>query len=453
MSININTTDTTNMRTVYMLTAVAALGGLLFGYDTAVISGAIGFLKIKFNLSASMTGWAASSAIIGCIFGAMFAGWMSDRFGRKKVLILTAILFAVSAVGAAVPATLTQFALFRFIGGLGIGAASMVSPLYITELAPAKIRGKLVSYYQLAIVIGILVIFFVNTLIQGAGDETWNVEYGWRYMMASGVLPALLFLIALFFVPESPRWLTKEGREKEALAVLSSINGDAKAGEILREVKETLHEEQGTLGELFTGRFRKAIFVGILLSVFSQVQGINAIMYYAPEIFKAVGTGTDAAFQQTVIIGIINVLFTFVAINWVDKLGRKTLLLLGGAGMGISLLMVGLAFHFGWTGYGLLVFILLYIACFAASYGPVTWVVISEIFPIKLRGVAMSVATFALWVAVYLVTQMFPILLEQAGAAPTFWIFGGMSLMAFFFVWTQVPETKEKTLEEIEQSW
>ena len=453
MSININTTDTTNMRTVYMLTAVAALGGLLFGYDTAVISGAIGFLKIKFNLSASMTGWAASSAIIGCIFGAMFAGWMSDRFGRKKVLILTAILFAVSAVGAAVPATLTQFALFRFIGGLGIGAASMVSPLYITELAPAKIRGKLVSYYQLAIVIGILVIFFVNTLIQGAGDETWNVEYGWRYMMASGVLPALLFLIALFFVPESPRWLTKEGREKEALAVLSSINGDAKAGEILREVKETLHEEQGTLGELFTGRFRKAIFVGILLSVFSQVQGINAIMYYAPEIFKAVGTGTDAAFQQTVIIGIINAMFTFVAINWVDKLGRKTLLLLGGAGMGISLLMVGLAFHFGWTGYGLLVFILLYIACFAASYGPVTWVVISEIFPIKLRGVAMSVATFALWVAVYLVTQMFPILLEQAGAAATFWIFGGMSLLAFFFVWTQVPETKEKTLEEIEQSW
>ena len=453
MPATITSTDTTNMRIVYLLTAVAALGGLLFGYDTAVISGAIGFLKTKFQLSAAMTGWAASSAIIGCIFGAMFAGWLSDRFGRKKVLILTAILFAVSAVGSALPADLTQFAIFRFIGGLGIGAASMVSPLYITELAPAKIRGKLVSYYQLAIVIGILVIFFVNTLIQGAGDEAWNVEYGWRYMMASGVLPAVLFLIALFFVPESPRWLTKEGREKEALAVLSSINGDAKAGEILQEVKETLHEERGTLGELFAGRFRKAIFVGILLSIFSQVQGINAIMYYAPEIFKAVGTGTDAAFQQTVIIGIINVLFTFVAINWVDKLGRKTLLLLGGAGMGISLLLVGLAFHFGWTGYGLLFFILLYIASFAASYGPVTWVVISEIFPIKLRGVAMSVATLALWVAVYLVTQMFPILLEQAGPAVTFWIFGGMSLLAFIFVWMRVPETKEKTLEEIERSW
>lgn len=447
------TTDTTNMRTVYFLTAVAALGGLLFGYDTAVISGAIGFLQTKFELTAAMKGWAASSAIIGCIFGAMVAGWASDKFGRKKVLILTAILFGISAIGSAIPANLTQFAIFRFIGGVGIGAASMVSPLYITELAPAKIRGKLVSYYQLAIVLGILLIFFVNSIIQASGDEAWNVEYGWRYMMGSEILPALLFLVAMFFVPESPRWLAKEGRETEALAVLSSINGEAKGAAILKEVKETLHEEKGTLKELFAGRFRKAIFVGIVLAIFSQVQGINAIMYYAPEIFKAVGTGTDAAFQQTVIIGVINVLFTFVAINFVDKMGRKTLLLLGGAGMGLSLFMVGLAFHNGWTGYGLLVFILLYIACFAASYGPVTWVVISEIFPIKLRGVAMSVATFALWIAVYLVTQMFPILLESAGAAATFWIFGGMSLLGFFFVWTQVPETKEKTLEEIEHSW
>lgn len=445
--------DTINMRTVYLLTAVAALGGLLFGYDTAVISGAIGFLKTKFELTTAMQGWAASSAIIGCIFGAMGAGWASDKYGRKKVLIWTAILFAISAIGAALPNNLTQFAIFRFIGGLGIGAASMVSPLYITELAPASIRGKLVSYYQLAIVIGILVIFFVNTLIQGLGDEAWNVEYGWRYMMASGLIPAVLFLVALFFVPESPRWLTKEGREKEALAVLSSINGEAKAGQILQEVKDTLHEEQGTLGELFTGRFRKAIFVGIVLCIFSQVQGINAIMYYAPEIFKAVGTGTESAFQQTIIIGIVNVLFTFAAINFVDKMGRKKLLLWGGAGMCLSLGMVGLAFHNGWTGYGLLVFILLYIACFAASYGPVTWVVISEIFPIKMRGVAMSVATFALWVAVYVVTQMFPILLEGVGAAATFWVFCGMSLLAFFFVWSQVPETKEKTLEEIERAW
>jgi SP family arabinose:H+ symporter-like MFS transporter len=453
MSKYIQATSKSQMRTVYLLTAVAALGGLLFGYDTAVISGAIGFLKIKFQLSAAMTGWAASSAIFGCIFGAMAAGWLSDRFGRRQVLLGTAVLFAVSAIGAAMPENLTQFTIFRFIGGLGIGAASMVSPLYITELAPAKIRGRLVSYYQLAIVIGILVIFFVNSLIQNAGDESWNIEYGWRYMMASGVLPALLFLVALFFVPESPRWLTKEGRDDDALKVLIGINGTEQANIILEEVKATLHEEQGTLRELFTGRFQKAVWVGIFLAVFSQIQGINAIMYYAPEIFKAVGAGTEAAFQQTVIIGLINLLFTFVAIYWVDRRGRKSLLLLGGAGMAISLLMVGFSFYFGWTGYGLLLFILLYIGSFAASYGPVTWVVISEIFPIKMRGVAMSVATFALWVAVYLVTQMFPIMLEKVGPAGTFWIFGAMALLSFGFVWARVPETKGRTLEEIEKSW
>lgn len=453
MSESIQAVAKAQMRTVYLLTAVAALGGLLFGYDTAVISGAIGFLKIKFQLSAAMTGWAASSAIFGCIFGAMAAGWLSDKFGRKQVLLGTAVLFAVSAVGAAMPENLTQFTIFRFIGGLGIGAASMVSPLYITELAPARIRGRLVSYYQLAIVIGILVIFFVNSLIQNAGDESWNIEYGWRYMMASGVIPAILFLVALFFVPESPRWLTKEGRDDDALKILIGINGTEQANVILEEVKATLHEEQGTLRELFTGRFQKAVWVGIFLAVFSQIQGINAIMYYAPEIFKAVGAGTEAAFQQTVIIGLINLLFTFVAIYWVDRLGRKTLLLIGGVGMAISLLMVGFSFYFGWTGYGLLLFILLYIGSFAASYGPVTWVVISEIFPIKMRGVAMSVATFALWVAVYLVTQLFPMMLEMVGPAGTFWIFGAMALLSFGFVWARVPETKGRTLEEIEKSW
>jgi SP family arabinose:H+ symporter-like MFS transporter len=453
MSESIQAAAKAQMRTVYLLTAVGALGGLLFGYDTAVISGAIGFLKIKFQLSAAMTGWAASSAIFGCIFGAMAAGWLSDKFGRKQVLLGTAVLFAVSAIGAAMPENLTQFTIFRFIGGLGIGAASMVSPLYITELAPARIRGRLVSYYQLAIVIGILVIFFVNSLIQNAGDETWNIEYGWRYMMASGVIPAILFLVALFFVPESPRWLTKEGRDDDALKILIGINGTEQANIILEEVKATLHEEQGTLRELFTGRFQKAVWVGIFLAVFSQIQGINAIMYYAPEIFKAVGAGTEAAFQQTVIIGLINLLFTFVAIYWVDRLGRKTLLLIGGVGMAISLLMVGFSFYFGWTGYGLLLFILLYIGSFAASYGPVTWVVISEIFPIKMRGVAMSVATFALWVAVYLVTQLFPMMLEMVGPAGTFWIFGAMALLSFGFVWARVPETKGRTLEEIEKSW
>ncbi|MCB9051297.1 MAG: sugar porter family MFS transporter [Lewinellaceae bacterium] len=452
-TMNQSSTQPVNMGVVYLLTAVAALGGLLFGYDTAVISGAIGFLQAKFELTAAMKGWAASSAIIGCIFGAMFAGYMSDRFGRKKILILTAFLFGISAIGSALPNNLTQFAIARFVGGLGVGAASMLSPLYITELAPAKVRGMLVSLYQLAIVLGILLIFFVNLLVQNMGDEAWNVEWGWRYMLGSETLPAVLFFVAMFFVPESPRWLAKEKREEEALAVLTRINGLGRAKEILQEIKETLREESGTLAELFSGRFRKAIVIGILLAFFTQLQGINAIMYYAPEIFKEVGTGTNSAFLQTVIVGVINVLFTFVAIWLVDRVGRKALLLFGGAGMGISLGIVGMAFFFNWGGYVLLIFILTYVACFAASFGPVPWVILSEIFPIKMRGLAMSVATLSVWVAVYLVTQLFPILVEGIGPAYTFWIFFAVSVMAFVFVWRMIPETKEKTLEEIEHSW
>lgn len=444
---------TYNKKYIYLLTTSAALGGLLFGYDTAVISGAIGFLQTNFELSAAMKGWAASSAIVGCIIGAMFAGKLSDQYGRKKMLILTAILFGISAIGSAVPQSLSAFVAARLIGGIGVGAASMLSPLYITELAPAKIRGRLVTYYQLAIVLGILVIFFVNLLIQNMGNETWNVEWGWRYMFGSEVIPSVLFLTALLFVPETPRWLIKEGRDEEAKDILKNINDEASAEKVYKEIKESLNEEKGTLRELFVGKYRTAIFVGIVLAIFSQVQGINAIMYYAPEIFKEIGDSLESAFLQTVIIGIVNTIFTFVAIGMVDKWGRKKLLVYGGVGMLISLLVVGAAFQFEWKGIGLLFFILTYIACFAFSFGPVTWVVISEIFPTKLRGVAMSVATFSLWVAVYLVTQLFPILLDEIGPAYTFWVFAAMAFLALIFTITKVPETKGKTLEEIEQSW
>ncbi|HMQ08941.1 MAG TPA: sugar porter family MFS transporter [Saprospiraceae bacterium] len=440
-------------RSVYKLTAVAALGGLLFGYDTAVISGAIGYLQLKFELSAAMKGWAASSAIIGCIFGAMAAGSLSDRFGRKKILMVTAVLFGISAIGSAVPTNLTQFAIARFVGGLGVGAASMLSPLYITEMAPASIRGRLVSLYQLAIVLGILLIFFINLLVQGIGDESWNTEYGWRYMLGSETLPAIGFLVAILYIPESPRWLMKNGNESQARNVLLKINSIESTQHIIEEIRNTLHEQKGTLRELFSGRFKKAIFIGVILAIFSQVQGINAIMYYAPEIFKEVGNGSESAFLQTVIVGIINVIFTWVAIRWVDSQGRKKLLLLGGSLMGVSLAIVGSSFYFNWGGYILLIFILTYVAGFAGSYGPVTWVVISEIFPIKMRGLAMSVATLALWLSVYMVTQFFPILLDSAGPAVTFWIFCSMSLLAFLFVWKVVPETKEKSLEEIESDW
>jgi SP family arabinose:H+ symporter-like MFS transporter len=442
-----------NIKYVYLLTASAALGGLLFGYDTAVISGAIGFLQTKFELSSAMKGWAASSAIVGCIIGAMIAGKLSDVYGRKKILLLTAVLFCLSAIGSAIPQNLTLFVFARILGGIGVGAASMLAPLYITELAPASIRGRLVSLYQLAIVLGILIIFFVNLLIQNLGDEAWNVEQGWRYMFGSEVIPAFLFFIALLFVPESPRWLTKKGRESEAHAILAKVNNPSKADQIMNEVKEALLEEKGTIKELFNGKFRPAIIVGIVLAILSQVQGINAIMYYAPEIFKEIGASSDSAFTQTLIIGIINTLFTFVAIRMVDKVGRKALLLYGGTGMFISLFAVGLAFYLEWKGLGLLFFILCYIACFAFSFGPVTWVVISEIFPTKLRGVAMSIATFSLWAAVYLVTQLFPILLESMGPAFTFWIFAAMALMGMVFTYSKVPETKGKSLEEIEKEW
>ncbi|MGF1584237.1 MAG: sugar porter family MFS transporter [Bacteroidales bacterium] len=439
-----------NYRTIYLLTTVAALGGLLFGYDTAVISGAIGYLRIKFELSPAMTGWAASAAIIGCIFGAMFAGGLSDRFGRKKILILTAVLFGVSAIGSAIPSNITQFTIARFVGGLGVGGASILSPLYITEMAPASIRGKLVSVYQLAIVSGILLIFFVNMVVQNMGTEAWNINTGWRYMVGSEILPALLFFFAILFIPESPRWLMKENREKMAGDVLLMIHTPQRVEEIKAEIRASLQQQTGTLKELFTGKYRKTLIAGVLLAIFSQVQGINAIMYYAPVIFEELGTGK--AYMQTVIIGVINLLFTFVAIRLVDRSGRRNLLLAGGAGMSLSLALIGASFRFSFEGYLLLFFILTYVACFAASYGPVTWVYISEIFPVKLRGLAISVATLALWAAVYLVTQFFPIMLESIGAAYTFWFYCVMSILALIFVRSSVIETKGRTLEEIERS-
>jgi MFS transporter, SP family, arabinose:H+ symporter len=443
-----------NYRYLYLISLTAALGGLLFGYDTAVIAGAIGLLRLKFELSAAMTGWAASSAIIGCIFGAMFAGKLSDVYGRKRVLIITAILFAVSAIGSSIPQDLTQFVIARFIGGLGVGAASMLSPLYISEIAPAKIRGTLVTTYQLAIVLGILIIYFVNLQVSNLGDEAWNVEMGWRYMLGSEVIPALIFLVFLLFVPESPRWLSKMGKKDQSLKILQNINGIEIAREIQNEIEITLKEEKGTIGELFAPGLRMALVVGVFLAAFSQITGINAIMYYAPEIFRSVGFGTESALTQTVIIGSVNLLFTFVALWLIDKVGRKSLLLYGVSGMAVCLLGLGIIFFLDLgSGPWVLIFILGYIASFAASLGPIPWVIISEIFPTKTRGVAMSIAVLVLWVCVYLVTQFFPILLESIGGAFTFWIFMVNAIILVVFVWKVVPETKGKTLEEIEKSW
>jgi MFS transporter, SP family, arabinose:H+ symporter len=445
---------TGSSRYVFFLSTVAALGGLLFGYDTAVIAGAIGLIETKFQLSPAMTGWAASSAIWGCVFGAMTAGYASDRWGRKTILIVTSILFAISAIGSALPENLTQFVLARFIGGIGVGAASMLSPLYISEIAPAHKRGMLVTLYQLAIVIGINLIYFINLQIAGFGDDTWNTEHGWRYMLGSEIIPALLFMITLFFVPESPRWLAGKGKDNEALNTLNRINGSDKARIIFSEIKETLKEEKGTIKELFAPGLRTAMIVGMFLALFSQITGINAIIYYAPEIFKSVGFGTDSALLQTVIIGFTNTVFTFVAIRFIDRVGRRKLLLWGVTGMIVCLIGVGVVFQYDLSSGGLLLFFILgFIASFASSLGPIPWVIISEIFPTKTRGIAMSFATLTLWIGVVLVTQLTPVLLDTLGGAGTFWIFACNGIFLLIFTYKMIPETKGKTLEEIEHYW
>jgi len=446
--------ELSKVKYTYLICAVAAFGGLLFGYDTAVIAGAIGYLQVKFELSPMLTGWAASSAIWGCVFGALFSGALSDKYGRKKVLLLSGLLFTLSALGSAVPDNLTQFVMARFIGGLGVGSASMLSPLYISEIAPAKIRGMLVTLYQLAIVFGINIIYIVNYLIANTHDQVWNVQLGWRYMLGSEGIPAILFFILLFFVPESPRWLVKENRSDEALKILNKINGPEETHQILKEIKEAVNEEKGSFLDLFKPGIRKAMVVGSVLALFSQITGINAIIYYAPEIFKQVGFGSESALFQTMIIGFVNMLFTLVAIRFIDYWGRRTLLIWGISGMVSCLLGMGMFFYFEITsGSLLLLFILGFIASFASSLGPIPWVLISEIFPTKTRGTAMSFSIVILWLGVVLIAQFFPVLLSLFGGAFTFWIFMINALILLIFTLIFIPETKQKTLEEIQEIW
>ncbi|ASK31458.1 arabinose-proton symporter [Chryseobacterium sp. T16E-39] len=442
-----------NSSIIYKATLVASVGGLLFGYDTAVISGAIGFMRTYYHLSDLMTGWVASCALLGCILGVMYSGKLSDRIGRKKVLMLSGLLFTISSVGTSFAPNLWIFVVFRIIGGMGIGVASMLSPMYISEMAPAAIRGRLISIFQLGIVSGILVIYFVNAYIAGIHDESWNISTGWRWMFGSGVTPSVIFILLLLTVPESPRWLVGQKRETEALAILNTINGSIIAQQELNSIQESLKNEKPfSLTALKEPKLKRALGIGILLATFSQITGINAIMYYAPEIFKSTGVGSDSAFMQTVLVGIINVAFTFVAIKYVDIWGRKKLLLLGISGMAVCLFIIGFAFFKQQQGYLILIAILGYIACFAMSLGPLAFVVIAEIFPTKARGTAMSVATFFLWLAVFLVSQTFPVLIGSIGNAYTFWLYMVIAVIAFLFIWKKVPETKGKTLEEIEES-
>jgi len=447
-----NGKDTREGSPVYLLVIclAAATGGLLFGFDTAVISGAVGFFSAEFGLSAAMKGWAASSALIGCMLGAMLAGASSDRYGRKKVLLLSAVLFATSAVWCGLARSVGELALARIVAGIGIGIASMLSPMYIAEVSPPRIRGRLVSLQQFAIISGILAAYFTNSQVLGL--ELTDAAK-WRWMFAIGAFPAVVFFALLLLVPESPRWLIKQGYIDRAMAVLTRLSGRTEADRELEAVQASLAQEEGTLAELLRPGLRKALCIGIALAILQQVTGINAILYYAPEIFKSAGSGAASAFNDTVWIGIFNLLFTLVAILVIDRLGRKPLLLLGAAGMGVSLVLVGLAFQQKASGLWLLAVILAYVSSFAASLGPVVWVVMSEIYPTRIRGRAMSIATVLLWGSCYLVSQTFPMLNKSLGNAATFWAYASMCAVTIVFVALWVPETRGKTLEEIEHMW
>jgi sugar porter (SP) family MFS transporter len=444
---------------VFLVTIVAALGGLLFGYDTGVINGAIGPLKAHFALNEVQEGWATACALLGCALGAAGAGPLSDWFGRKKVLILSAVFFFISAIGTAVPPTLGLFIVFRILGGLGVGAASITSPMYIAEISPARIRGRMVSVNQFAIVTGFLVVYFVNLFIALQGDAAWNEHVGWRWMFGSEALPALMLLVLSLLVPESPRWLIKRGREPQALNILTRVDGPAYAQAELAEIRGALSRESGSLRQLFLPGMKIVLVIGVVLAVLQQVTGINVFLYFGTEIFKKMGAETNAALLQTVVVGVVNLSFTVVAIWTVDKIGRKPLMMIGSTGMGICLLAMGLAAYVQTTGLWMLLFILGYIACFALSVGPVTWVILAEIFPTRIRGRGRASATVSVWIAHNHVSQTFPMMDANPWLVQTFhrgfpfWLYGGFCLVLLLCVGAFVPETKGKTLEEIERHW
>ncbi len=478
-----------NTALVVGLTLTAALGGLLFGYDTAVISGAVGaidhnFINPQTDLSetarGSLSGWTISCALLGCIIGAFVAGPVSTKWGRKATLMLSAVLFFVGSLGSAIPefgfgpiggmgpAALTPFIIYRIIGGVGVGIASMISPLYIAEIAPPAIRGTLVTFQQIAIVGGMLVVYFVNWAIAIQGNDAWILSVGWRWMLASEVIPSILFFGLMLFVPDTPRWYVMRGKDQRALEVLTKLTDVTEAKKTLLEIEQTLVQRTRPLfsfGAL-------VIFVGIMLSVFQQLVGINSVLYYAPLMFKNLGASTDSAFLQTIVVGVALVSFTIVAQLTVDRWGRKPLLVTGALIMAVSMLFLGFLFNASGDGTSTgalqmsysagmwgLVAVVAYIAGFSMSWGPVTWVMLSEIFPNSIKGSAMAIAVAAQWIANLFVSWSFKVLDGNSALNTAFnhgfayWIYGVMSLAAAVFVIRYVPETKGRSLEAIQQLW
>ena len=444
------------------LTAVTALGGFLFGYDTAIVSGAVRFVATRFALDAAATGWFVSCALVGCVVGVAYTGVLRDRFGTKAMLVAAAALFTVSGVGCALAASFSQLVLFRLVGGLGIGMASMLCPLHIAEIAPPARRGTLVACYQMAITIGIVVAYLCNAAllgvaghVVGGGAEARLLfqDEPWRAMLGSGAIPALLFFVLLPVVPESPRWLALHGREEEARATIARIAGAEAAAVELAEIKATIAVEDRGVAALFAD-YRVPALLGIALALLQQLSGINAVIYYGPMILERTGLGTGGAFGGQVAIGLVNVAGTFVALFTIDRLGRRPLLLWGATGTLLSLLAMAALFGTGrGNGAALLAATMLFIACFSLSYGPVTWVLLSEIYPTRIRGVALSTATIALWLGTALVGQVTPWLLDAIAPAGTFLLFAVCTIPTIWLAWRVIPETRGRSLEEIERGW
>lgn len=445
------------------ISMVSALGGLLFGYDWVVIGGAKPFYERFFEIAGSPTlqAWAMSSALIGCIVGAVVSGVVSDKFGRKWPLLLSALLFTIASIGTGAANTYFIFIVFRLIGGVGIGLASALSPMYIAEVAPSAMRGRFVSLNQMTIVIGILAAQLVNMLIAeavpvGATDEfiqaSWNGQIGWRWMFYACAVPSAIFLIFALVLPESPRWLVKAGKPDKAFPTLQKIGGEEYAREEIGNIQATLDDvsEKVDYKALFNPKFRNVLIIGIVIAVFQQWCGINTVFNYAEEIFTAAGYGVSDTLFNIVITGSVNLIFTLVAMFTVDRWGRKKLMVLGSIGLGITYLLLGAAFFFELKGIAVLSLVIIAIAIYAMSLAPITWVILSEIFPNRIRGAAMALATFALWVACFILTYTFPLLNASLGAAGTFWVYAGICLAGFVFILSRIPETKGKSLEDIE---